>query len=99
MAQMNLPTKKKQTHGHGEQTCGCQGGWEGNGMDWDSVVSTCKLFLFEYSMGSYCIAQRILYSHLWWNMMRVMWEKECIYRYDWSTLLYRGNWHNIAKQL
>ena len=30
MAQMNLSTEKKQTHGHGEQTCGCQG--EGKGM-------------------------------------------------------------------
>ena len=29
---MNLPTEKKQTHGLGEQTCGCQG--EGSGMDW-----------------------------------------------------------------
>ena len=27
MAQMNLPTKQKQIHGHREQTCGCQGGW------------------------------------------------------------------------
>ena len=30
MAQMNLSTEKKQTHGHGEQMCGCQeggGGW------------------------------------------------------------------------
>ena len=34
-AQMNLSTKKKQTHGHGEETCGCHGGREGNGMDWD----------------------------------------------------------------
>ena len=31
MAQMNLSTEKKQTHGYGEQTCGCQGG--GSGMD------------------------------------------------------------------
>jgi len=23
---MNLSTEKRQTHGHGEQTCGCQGG-------------------------------------------------------------------------
>ena len=30
MAQMSLSTKKKQTHGHEEQTCGCQGG--GNGL-------------------------------------------------------------------
>ena len=25
---MNLSTEKKQTHRHGEQTCGCQDGWE-----------------------------------------------------------------------
>ena len=30
---MNLPTEKKQTHGLGEQTCGCQGGGGGSGMD------------------------------------------------------------------
>ena len=27
VAQMNLPTKQKQTHRHREQTCGGQGGW------------------------------------------------------------------------
>ena len=26
---MNLSTEKKQTHGHGEQTCDCKGGGEG----------------------------------------------------------------------
>ena len=26
MAQINLSTKQKRTHTHGEQTCGCQGG-------------------------------------------------------------------------
>ena len=31
MAQMNLSREKKQTHGRGEQTCGCQEGWEGSG--------------------------------------------------------------------
>ena len=34
MAQMNISTEKKQTHGHEEQTCGCQGeegvGWTGS---------------------------------------------------------------------
>ena len=30
---MNLPMKQKQTHGHREQTCGCQGG-EGVGEGW-----------------------------------------------------------------
>ena len=31
-AKMNLSREEKQTHGHGEQTCGCQGereGWTG----------------------------------------------------------------------
>ena len=28
MAQINLPTKQRQTHSHREQTCGCQGGGE-----------------------------------------------------------------------
>ena len=29
MAQTNLSTKQKQTHRQGKQTCGCQGGGEG----------------------------------------------------------------------
>ena len=29
MTQINLSTKQKQTHGHREQTGGCQGGGEG----------------------------------------------------------------------
>ena len=35
MAQMNLSMEKKQTHGHGEQIYGWQGGEEGSGMDWE----------------------------------------------------------------
>ena len=34
MAPMNLSTEKKQTHGHGKETCGCQeggGGVQGTG--------------------------------------------------------------------
>ena len=31
MAQLNISTEQKQTHGHGEQRCGCQGGGEGVG--------------------------------------------------------------------
>ena len=56
---MNLPTEKRQTHGRGEQTCGCQGG--GSGMDWEFGVSRCKLLhlgwisneVLLYSTGSY----------------------------------------------
>ena len=33
MVQTNLSIEKKQTHGHREQTCGCQGGGGGIGMD------------------------------------------------------------------
>ena len=42
---MNLSTQKKQTHGHGEQTYGCQGG--GNRMDWEFGVR-CKLLHLEW---------------------------------------------------
>ena len=55
--QMNLSTEKKQTHGHREQTCGCQG----RGMDGEFGVSRCQLFHLEwtsnevllYSPGNY----------------------------------------------
>ena len=38
MAQMNLSTEKEQTHGCGEQTCGCQGGEGESGTDWEFGV-------------------------------------------------------------
>ena len=51
MAQMSLFTKQKQTHGHREQACGCQGvgdcqgGWErGEVGGW---VSRCKPLYIE----------------------------------------------------
>jgi len=44
---MNLSTGKKQTHGHGELTCGCQVGWGGNGMDWEFGVNRCKVLHLE----------------------------------------------------
>ena len=47
MAQVNLSTKQKQTHKHGEQTCDCQGGvgreWDG----WGVWVSRYKLLYLE----------------------------------------------------
>ena len=42
---MNLSTEKKQTNGHEEQTCGCQGGgvWERNGVGvWDQQMQTIE---------------------------------------------------------
>ena len=61
MAQINLSTEKKQTHGLGEQTYGFQGGGGGSGMDWEFGVSRCKLLHLEwisnevplYSTGNY----------------------------------------------
>ena len=47
MAQMNLPTEQKQTQGHREQTCGCEGKGGGSGMDGEFGVSRCKLFHLE----------------------------------------------------
>ena len=35
---MNLPTKQKQTHRRGEQTCGCPGGGGGDGSGMDGGV-------------------------------------------------------------
>ena len=44
----NLQTlKKKQTHGHGEQTHDCQEGG-GSGMDWEFGVGRCQLLHLEW---------------------------------------------------
>lgn len=45
---MNLPKKPKQTHRHGEQTCGSQGERGESGMDWEFGVSRCKLLHLEW---------------------------------------------------
>ena len=43
---MNLSKEKKQTHGYGEQTCGCRGGGGRNGMDQDFGVSRMQSIAF-----------------------------------------------------
>ena len=60
MVQMNLSTKQKQTHRCREQTCGCQGGGSGGGMDWEFGASRYKLYrewinnkVLLYSTGNY----------------------------------------------
>ena len=45
---MNLPTEKKQTHGLGEQTCGCQGDGGGAGRDWEFGVGRCQLLHLKW---------------------------------------------------
>ena len=41
MAQINLSTEQKQTHRHGEQTCGYQDGETGTGINTGFWVSRC----------------------------------------------------------
>ena len=62
MTQMKLSMKQKQTQGHREQTCGCQGGGGcRREMEWEVGVSRCKLLYMErinnkvlpYSTGNY----------------------------------------------
>ena len=61
MAQVNLSTKQKQIHKHGEQTCDCQGKGGREWMDWESGVSRYKLLhlewisneVLQYSTGNY----------------------------------------------
>ena len=48
MAQMNLPTEKKQVHRHTEETCGCQGEGGGCGMAWVFEVSRCQPLPLEW---------------------------------------------------
>ena len=48
MAQMNPSTEKKKTHGRGKQTCDCQEGEGGNGMDGEFGVSRCELMDLEW---------------------------------------------------
>ena len=57
---MNLDIEKDETHGHGEQTCDCQGGGGGRGIYWEFGVSRCKLHLewisneiLQFSPGNY----------------------------------------------
>ena len=54
---MKLSIEKKQTHGHGEQTCGCQDRGGGSGMDWELGVSRCKLLYLEWISN-----ENLLYS-------------------------------------
>ena len=80
---MNLSVKQKQSHRHGEQTCGCQGGGGGRGgMEWEFGVSKCKLLHIEwiknkvllYSTGNY-----IQYPGINHNGKEY---KECVYVYN-----------------
>ena len=61
---MNLSTEKKQTHEHGEQTCGCQGGGVGSGMNWSTgLVHENYCIWSEQAMRSLCIAEGTISKH------------------------------------
>ena len=52
LTQFQWPLKgtlcRKETHGLGEQTCGCQGGGGGSGVRWKLGVKRCKLLPSEW---------------------------------------------------
>ena len=47
MAQVNLSTEKKQTHGRAEQTCGCQVGGGGSGINWEFGVNNANYCIWD----------------------------------------------------
>ena len=82
MTQMNLSTKQKQTQGHREQTCGCQGrgGW--GEIEWVVWVSRCRLLHTEcvnkfllYNTGNY-----IQYSMINNNGNNILKKNVCVYK-------------------
>ena len=53
----NKPFHRKETHGLGEQTCGCQGGGEGAGWTGNlGLIEANHCFWNELTMRSCCIA-------------------------------------------
>ena len=38
---------RKENHGPGEQTCGCQGGGGGSGREWELGINKCRLLPLE----------------------------------------------------
>ena len=61
MAQM-IYLQNRRDNGHVGQTCVCQMGGEGSGMDWESGVSRLNSCIWSgWAMRSCCIAQRTIY--------------------------------------
>ena len=48
MAQHEPIYKQKDTHRHREETCDCQWGGGGSGMDWEFGIIRCKLLHLEW---------------------------------------------------
>ena len=60
------PFHRKENHGLGEHTCGCQGGGGGSGMDLELGINGCKLLILwnGLAMRSCCVALGTMSSHL-----------------------------------
>ena len=94
---MNISMKKKQTHRHGKQICGCQGGGQGgSGMDWEFGVSRCKLLHLEWinnkvllQPGNYIQSPRS-------DCNGEECKKECIYIYIYVKLSHLAEQQKLA---
>ena len=96
---MNLSTENKQTHGHGEQTCGCQGEVGQRGMNGECGVGRCKFIAFGLDkQRDPAVQHRELTTsnHLWWNIMETNVRKRTC---NWVTLLYSQSLQNVVNQL
>ena len=89
---MNLSKEQKQTHKHGEQTCGCQG--VGKGMGWTGNLGLVDANYYIWNgqaMRSYCISPGTtssLLGYIMGNKIEDNMIKNNVYTYicDWVTL-------------
>ena len=79
MAQISLSIEQKQTHGHREQICGCQGEGGRSGMDREFGVSRCKLLYLEWISNQALLYNTGNCNHLGQKMIEDNMGKECIY--------------------
>ena len=68
--------------------------WDGPGV-WGWVMQTIT---FNTDKQWHPIVQhRELWPISWVRpQWKIIWEKECVYMYDWVTMLYSRNWHNTV---
>ena len=82
----NQPIYRTVTHGHREQTWGCQGGRGGGGgeMDWEFGVSRCKLLHVEWISNEVLLYKhRELYPFTCdGTRWKIVWEEECVCMYN-----------------
>ena len=99
MTKMNLPMI--QNHRNREQAGGCQGEWAEGGIEWEVGVSRGNLLYIEWidnkillhSTENYFQYPVIIHSgkEFFFKVYRHM--------YNWITLLYSSDEHNIVNQL